>query len=100
MPIKKRQSILLGLLLIVLMPSCKKCFTCTSICKKCEYQGTHIDIVCTSDIRSIAVFDSIIHLKVIGGNICTDYASDISYQYCDNNQELINTLNNDGLICK
>jgi hypothetical protein len=49
---------------------------------------------------SLSTFNAVIQNQENAGSVCTKTAPTHSYQYCDNNKDLINALQNYGLICQ
>jgi hypothetical protein len=62
--------------------------------------NTHVDTFCSENFLSLSTFNAVIQNQENAGSVCTKTAPTHSYQYCDNNKDLINALQNYGLICQ
>jgi hypothetical protein len=82
--------------------ACKKCMTCSTLCYACDHhsQGVNIDTICSDGIRSVSIINQVIEHYQNDGYICTKMKPSQTFEYCDNNKQLVNYLQTTGLICQ
>ena len=92
----------LGVIIVFMLYSCKKCVTCSNVCYRCDYRGmgVNVDTLCSEQSGAISGFNVVIQDMQTAGYKCTKLNPAQTYQYCDYNQNFVNALENSGFACQ